>query len=328
MANPTPKIVARTASAWLHDLDFVDLYVSLHADRPSYYQTATPGTFVMLPHDVPAAYNDDIAQLRTELERALADAEEAGILFDGMRLRASRVQTTRDESWAALRRISDRPPAIEKLGFLAPVVRDLVALGKREGLMLVCGGTGQGKTTTAAALLHRYLADYGGVGFTIEDPVEYLLDGRHGANGLCYQVEAREDRDWAHLLKRALRWHPRYIMVGELRTPESANQLLRAANSGHLVITTVHSGSLEEGLEGVLHLAEQAIGDHAPILLASGLGGVLYQNFKTHSVDARLYVTEAGNLGDPVRALIRDRHIGQATTFVDQQMARRLRAKE
>ena len=320
MAQPLEKSIT---PASLADLDFVDLYISIAGDRPSYYQYAEPGTFIMLPQDLPPDYHDDVLNLRGQLADALKDRDETGLTHDGMRLRASKVTTTRGETWIALRRVADRPPAVEKLGFSLPVIRALRELGKREGLVLICGGTGQGKTTTATALLYDYLQRYGGVSFTIEDPVEYLIDGRHGESGLCYQIEAREDEDWAKYLKTGLRWHPRYIMVGELRTPEAANQLLRAANSGHLVITTVHSGSLEEGLEGILHLGEQAIGDHAPILLASGLTAVLYQNFRPHSVEARLYVAEAGNLGDPVRALIRERKIGQATTFVDQQMARR-----
>jgi twitching motility protein PilT len=323
MNDHVVKLSPRAKSAWLHDLDFVDLYVSLHADIPGYYQASKPGTFIMLPHDLPAEYDPDVAGLRKELEAALADHEEAGLTYDGMRLRASKIRTTRDETWAALRRIADQPPTLDQLGFSKAVVHTLFSLGKREGLVLICGGTGKGKTTTAAALLYEYLRHYGGVALTIEDPVEYLLDGRHGASGLCYQVEVKKEEEWAENLKRGLRWHPRYISVGELRTPEAANQLLRAANSGHLVITTMHSGSLEEGLEGILHLGEQAIGDHAPILLAAGLTAVLYQNFLSHSVETRLYVTEQGNLGDPVRALIRERHIGQATTFVDQQSARR-----
>jgi twitching motility protein PilT len=323
MANIGSGLAVRQIGASLRDLDFVDLYISLHVDLPSYYQAMIPGTFVMLPRDVPPEYEPDIARLRDQLKDELRNSVEAGLTYDGMRLRASRALTTRDETWVALRRIEEHPPALEELGFTLPLVQALHDLGKREGLVLICGGTGQGKTTTAASLLYDYLHRYGGVAVTIEDPVEYMLDGRHGESGLCYQIEAKSEEDWAENLKRALRWHPRYIMVGELRTPEAANQLLRAANSGHLVITTVHSGSLEEGLEAILHLGEQAIGEHAPILLASGLTAVVHQSFMPHSVDMRMYATESGNLGDPVRALIRDRHIGQATTFVDQQMARR-----
>ncbi len=323
MAEPEEQFLARIHNAWLHDLEFVDLYVSLHADLPSYYQIAEPGQFTVKPYNLPPQYRADVQQLRHELERALEKAEEASLTYDGIRLRASKIITTRGEAWAALRRVDDKPPVLDKLGFTSPVVQILRDLGRRDGLILICGGTGQGKTTTANALLYDYLNRLGGVAFTIEDPVEYLLDGCHGESGLCYQVEATEDDDWAKYLKRGLRWHPRYIMVGELRTPQAANQLLRAANSGHLVIATMHSGSIEEALDGLLQLATQAIGEMAATLLASGLTAIMHQSFLSHSVGVRLYVTESPNLGEPVRALIRERRIGQITTFVDQQEARR-----
>jgi twitching motility protein PilT len=324
MATPEERLLAKVNAAWLHDLDFVDLYISLYADYPSYYQMAEHLSFNVIPRLLPQRYNRDVIQLRRELESTLSDADETGLTYDGIRLRASKVLTTRGETWAALRRVADRPPILDSLGLTVPVVQALRELGKRDGLILISGGTGQGKTTTANSLLYDYLVRFGGVAFTIEDPVEYVIDGWQGDSGLCYQVEIKQEEDWAKYLKRGLRWHPRYILVGELRTPEAANQLLRAANSGHLVIATMHAGSLEESLEGLVHLAGQAIGDQAPRLLASGLAAVLYQSFLSHSMMTRFYVTENGNLGDPVRALIREGHIGQATTFVDQQEARRI----
>lgn len=323
MALPEEKFLSRLESKWLHELAFVDLYVSLYEDLPGYYQIAEPGKFNVKPYNLPPEYNNDVAQLRKELERALQNVDESSLTYDGMRLRVSKAVTTRNETWVAVRRVDLFPPVLDQLGFTLPTAQTLSEIGNRDGLILVCGGTGQGKTTTANALLFDYLNRYGGLAFTIEDPVEYLLDGCHGSTGLCYQVEVREEEDWAKYLKRALRWHPRYIMVGELRTPEAVNQLLRAANSGHLVITTMHAGSIEEGLDGLLQLARPAIGDMAATLLASGLTAVLHQSFMLHSITSRLYVTEKNNLGEPVRALVRERHIGQVTTFVDQQEARR-----
>ena len=321
--TPFKKDTARllAAEARLRDLPFVDLYLSLFDDQPSYYQAPLPGTLTVQPTDLPFAYRDDIQRLREHLTVLLQDCDEAGFTYDAIRLRACKITTPKGGIWVALRRIEEEPPPLEELGFSLSILRTLHELGNREGLVLICGGTGQGKSTTAGAMLYDYLLRYGGLALTIEDPVEYPMEGRHGKSGLCYQIEVKEEDDWGKHLKRALRWNPRYLLLGELRTPEAANQLLRAANSGHLVITTMHSGSLEEGLEGLLHLGEQAIGNHAPILLASGLAAVLYQTFRLDKVVTRLYVTDPHNLGDPVRALIRERKIGQATSFVDKQMA-------
>ena len=324
MTNLQEKEIRTSATkARLHDLSFVDLYVCLSDDQPSYYQTPVSGTLTVLPVDLPFAYQADVMRLREQLEILLIKDEEAGLTYDGVRLRACKITTPRGEVWVALRRIEEEPPPVEKLGFSPQIMQALRELGTREGLILICGGTGQGKSTTAGAMLYDYLVRYGGLALTIEDPVEYPLEGRHGTSGLCYQIEVKEEGDWGKHLKRALRWHPRYLLLGELRTPEAANQVLRAANSGHLVLTTMHSGSLEEGLEGLLHLSEQAIGEQAPSLLASGLAAVLYQTFALDKVVTRLYVTNAHNLGDPVRALIRERKIGQVATFVDQQMAQK-----
>lgn len=95
---------------------------------------------------------------------------------------------------------------------------------------------------------------------TIESPAEYVVQGRHGDAGQCFQMEIKDDEDWGAALKRALLWAPRYLYVGEVRTPQAAEQLLRAATSGHTVITTVQAGAPEEAFTGLLFLAEQAMG--------------------------------------------------------------------
>jgi twitching motility protein PilT len=173
-----------------------------------------------------------------------------------------------------------------------------------------------------SSLLSRYLENYGGVGFTLEDPVEYDIDGRIGKHGYCYQTEIHDEPEWGLMLKRALRWHPRYILVGEIRTPDAANQVLRAATSGHTVLATMHAGSMEEALEGLLQLAEQEVGDRAPLLLAAGLSCAIYQTFTPSGLFAHFMMTEADNPGSPIRAMIRDKRIGQTRTIADQQMAK------
>jgi Tfp pilus assembly pilus retraction ATPase PilT len=305
----------------LGTLNFMDIYVRLDTDARAHYRSGR-GSVIDLPDaDVPLEYTDAVAELAHYLRNNFETAE-AGIDFDGIRMRATRLETARGEIWAALRRLPDHPLPLEKLGLipqLPPVLQDL---GRRSGLILVCGASGQGKTSTISSMLLRYLETYGGIGFTLEDPVEYDLEGRHGTNGYCYQTEVKQESDWGVMLKRALRWHPHYIAVGEIRTPDCANQVLRAATSGHTVLATMHAGSMEEALEGLLQLAEQDLGERAPLLLAAGLMSVFYQTFTQAGLFAQLMVTEADNPGSPIRALIRDRRIGQTRTIADQQMAR------
>jgi twitching motility protein PilT len=305
----------------LHELPFMDLYVRLDGDSaPHFHQIIKGNHKGDLDNDVPEEFLEDTKKLTNQLRETFVD-DEMGLTYDGVRLRASRVKTAGDQVWVAMRRIADNPPKLDQLGFMPALIPHLRKLGSRDGLILLCGATGEGKTTTSCSLLSDYLEHYGGVAFTIEDPVEYILEGRRGRTGFCYQVEIDEEKEWAAMLKRSLRWHPRYIFVGEIRTPDAANQLLRAATSGHLVITTMHAGSIEEALEGLLQLAEQAIGDRAPLLLAAGIVGIIHQTLTSAGLHARFLITEPDNPGSPLRAIIREKRIGQCRTFIDQQRA-------
>lgn len=304
----------------LSRLDFMDIYVRLDGDTPAHYRQATITEGMQIDADVPPEYQADLSRLAAALRKDFPGVEK-GLSYSGMRLRASKLATANGQMWAALRRIPELPMSAEKLGFIPQLLPILRGLGKRSGLILLCGSTGEGKTTTASSLLIDYLENYGGVAFTIEDPVEYNLEGRRGKNGYCHQSEIEDEAQWGLMLKRSLRWHPRYIFVGEIRTPDAANQLLRAATSGHTVLATMHAGSMEEALEGLLQLAEQELGERAALLLAAGLTAVVHQQLTPLGINAGFMVTEAGNSGAPIRALIRDKRIGQSRTFADQQMA-------
>lgn len=300
----------------LSDLNFVDLYVCLDGGGMHHYHER--GTEE--DKEVPAEYRPAVEELATYLRTKFVD-NEMGLTYDNVRMRAAKVQTAGGMTWASLRKISSIPPKLEKLGMAPQLLPHMKALGERHGLILICGATGHGKTTTSCSLLADFLNKQGGVAFSVEDPVEYDLEGRHSENGFCYQIEVKEDHEWAQMLKRSLRWHPRYIFVGELRTPEAANQLLRAATSGHLVITTMHAGSIEEGLEGLLQLAAQAVGDRATNLLATGLTAVFHQTITKQGMRAQFYITDPHNHASPFRNCIREKRIAQCRTFIDQQTA-------
>lgn len=313
----TPKAAQRPLS----ELDFMDVYVRLDAPSTPHYRAGYNGVINLPDVDLPEEYSADAAALAAYLREHFTGIESA-IDYRGTRLRATRLETGRGEIWAALRRVQDRPFPLEKLGVIPQLLPLLQDLGNRSGLILVCGASGQGKTSTVSSLLLRYLETYGGIGFTLEDPVEYNMEGRCGKNGYCYQTEIHEESDWGAMLKRALRWHPRYIAVGEIRTPDAANQVLRAATSGHTVLATMHAGSMEEALEGLLQLAEQELGPRALLLLAAGLTCVIYQAFSSSGLFTQFMMTELDNPGSPLRAMIRARRIGQTRTIADQQMAK------
>ena len=133
------------------------------------------------------------------------------------------------------------------------------------GILLVTGPTGSGKTTTLYSVLER-LNDIGRNILTIEDPIEYYLDGVSQT-----QVNARVDMSFARGLRAILRQDPDVIMVGEIRDLETAEIAVQASLTGHLVLSTLHTNS---ALGAVTRLRDMGV---EPFLLASSLIGVLAQ---------------------------------------------------
>jgi twitching motility protein PilT len=306
----------------LRDLPFMDLYVRIDDGGKGIARYRTPGRDYSnnWTRVLAAQYKPETDQIADKLRREI-ESTDASFEYDGMRFRRSYQKLANGQAWVILRRINSRVPTLEELSVSNHIATQLRRLGQRDGLILISGPTGHGKTTMSFALFADYLKRFGGVGISVEDPVEYALDGPVGDYGYCYQVEV-EKEDWASPLKTALRWTPRYMLVGEVRSPRAAEQILRAATTGHLVLTTIHAGSIEESLMGLLHLADQATGSAAKYMLAQGLAAAWHQTLTATGPYLRYVFTEEGNNGDPVRALIREDKIGMINSYIDLQIAR------
>ncbi|MBU0554099.1 Flp pilus assembly complex ATPase component TadA [Myxococcota bacterium] len=154
---------------------------------------------------------------------------------------------------------------LASLGFGSALTARLERLSQRpRGLLLLSGPSGSGKTTTLYTLLRRRVAEAGLRALTVEDPVEYRLEG-------VVQMEARGEATQPDLLKAALRHDADLLVVGEAREAASVSLMLKAALTGHLVFATVHAGSPEEALRRLLSLGAP------PDLLADVLLAVLNQ---------------------------------------------------
>ena len=145
---------------------------------------------------------------------------------------------TRKGTCAAIRVLAREVPPPEEIGF--PMDRcwqDLVSM--KQGLVIVTGVTSSGKSTTVASLLRRRARDRGERIITLEDPIEYILEGDRA---LISQRElGRHLPTFSAGLRSALREDPDVIFVGEVRDPETASLAISAAETGHLVITTMHT---------------------------------------------------------------------------------------
>ncbi len=151
------------------------------------------------------------------------------------RFRAS-IFRQRNSYGLVLRVIPFEIPTLESLNLPQAVAN----IGQaREGLVLITGATGQGKSTTIAALLNKINQTERLHMITIEDPIEFLYPV---SQSLVVQREVGTDTEsFKHALRGAMRQDPDIIMVGEMRDPETADTCLKAAETGHLVIATLHT---------------------------------------------------------------------------------------
>ena len=300
----------------LKDMVFCDLYLSIDREDARYRKDRT--SIINTLNFVPPEYKADLQRLRENL--ALSLQQDFSIDFDGVRYRVARLVEVQG-TWFVLSRGVTTIPKLESLGLDAGVVQQLQSIGRSSGLILIAGATGAGKTTTSSALLRDYLERYGDLAVTIEDPPELPLSGDYAeGKGHCFQISVEED-EWELALKAALRYRPRYMFVGELRMPGAAFQVLRAAVSGHLVIATMHAGSIEQAIEGLVTMAAERAGGIANILVADGLAAVIHQKLVLQLQATALFAGQS--LGDPVRNLIREKKFGALTTYVEQQAAQR-----
>ncbi len=155
-----------------------------------------------------------------------------------------------------------------------PEVVDTISQNKR-GLVLVTGATGSGKSTTLAAMLQHVNLTSANHIITIEDPIEYLFND---AKSTITQREIGSDCiSFEQGLKAALRQNPNIIMVGELRTQSTVEIALQAAETGHLVMATMHTSNAKESISRVLSLFEPEKQKSIRNVLAANLKAILSQ---------------------------------------------------
>ncbi len=227
-----------------------------------------------LPGAEPVAVSS-LLRDHTQLERVLAgDSIDLGLDVPPIgRLRIN-VYGSGEGLSAAIRILSREAPALAQL-HLPSVVESLVRLP--HGLVIACGPTGSGKSTTMAALARQALELRAQVLITLEDPIEYRIPaGKPG--GLVRQREiGREVRDFASGLRAALRQDPDILLIGEMRDAETIGLALTAAETGHLVLASLHSRTTASAVERIVDTYPPERQRQVRVQLADALRAVIGQ---------------------------------------------------
>ncbi len=199
------------------------------------------------------------------------EADVSWQLPEGKRLRVNLYHTL-GRLAAVMRPIREDIPALSQLAMPSELLESWMIRGN--GLMLVTGPTGSGKSTTVAACLNWINENQSKHIVTLEDPIEFLFQND---NSMFSQREIRLDTEsFATALRSAMRQSPDVIFLGEIRDTETALTALHAAETGHLVVSTMHSGGVVETIERFIHLLGES-GDGAVQMLAAQLIGVISQ---------------------------------------------------
>jgi len=208
-----------------------------------------------------------------------------------------------------LRHIPEEIPTMEQLGL--PMICSTLA-AKPRGLVLVTGPTGSGKSTTLAAMINLINSTINGHILTMEDPVEFLHSDRK-----CYinQREIGTDTmNFNEALRRALRQDPDVILIGELRDLETISLAVTAAETGHLVLATLHTTSAVKSIDRVVSVFPPGQQTQIRLQLAGTLQGIISQTLIPTIQGGRVAALEVLIATDAVRTIIRENKMAQLSS--------------
>jgi twitching motility protein PilT len=213
---------------------------------------------------------------------------------------------------AAFRIIPSRVKTIEELG-LPGAVADLAR--KPNGLVLATGPTGMGKSTTLAAMVDLINTERQALIISIEDPIEYVHKNK---KSIVKQREVGSDtKSFSNALKHALRQDPDVILVGEMRDLETISTAITAAETGHLVLSTLHTPDAPQTIDRLIDIFPPHQQKQIMIQLAGSLQGVICQQLLPRkNSNGRVVACEIMTATSAVRSLIREQKTEQLSTVI------------
>jgi twitching motility protein PilT len=240
------------------------------------------------------------------------DLDFSTSIDDGHRFRVN-AHYQRDTIAISFRVIPNQIPAIDAL-HLPPVVKELTDLPR--GLVLVTGHTGSGKSTTLAAMIELINTKYGKRIITLEDPIEYMIENKES---MIEQREIGTDcPNFASGLKHVLRQDPDIIMVGEMRDLETTGSTVTAAETGHLVFSTLHTINAAQTIERIIDIYPATQQNQIRTMLANTLQAVISQTlFRRVDEPGMVPCTEILLCTSAVRNCIRENRIYEIPNIIE-----------
>ena len=236
---------------------------------------------------------------------------DCGFLIGQIRFRANFFRTLQGIA-GVFRRIETKIPSMENLN-LPPILYD--AVDAHKGLVLVTGPTGSGKSTTLAAIINQINLSRSANIITIEDPVEFIHHDQKSI--ISHREVGKQTESFSAALKSALREDPDVILVGELRDLETIGLALTAAETGHLVLGTLHTSGAPNTINRIIDVFPSEQQAQIQAQLAESLKMVVTQKlFKTKDGSGRIGAFEVMVCNAPIKNLIRERKIHQIPSIM------------
>lgn len=250
----------------------------------------------------------DIQKEKFERDREL----DFSLALEGLERFRVNVHIQKGSVEAAFRRIPQFVPSIKELG-LPPAILDFAR--KPSGLVLITGPTGSGKTTTLASMIEVINQERACMIMCIEDPIEYIHKNK---KAVIKQREVYSDTlSFAEALKRCLRQDPDVIVVGEMRDLETISTALTAAETGHLVLATLHTPDAPQTIERIIDVFPAHQQQQVRLQLSASLQGVASQILIPQAGgEGRALASEILVVTPAIRNLIRERSVEQIPTSI------------
>ncbi|NDO82797.1 conjugal transfer protein [Citrobacter sp. NCU1] len=235
----------------LNDLDFIDLI--LGNDYSEIKGLKGAASFLS---ELPASLIEDANNLKDKCTKIYHESgkTEFSLRYGDRVYRITVLSSAFDGVSFVIRQTPEHVVDFSEIAFTTDI-RQSIELEGATGLCLIAGKMGCGKTTTAASVLKRRIETTGGLGVSIEDPIETLLNGRHGA-GRCMQMEVGQHESYSSATKKAWRTGASCLLLGEIRDSQTAHEVLKASLT-MFVVSTIHASSIFDAIDRYVMFCEE-----------------------------------------------------------------------